>query len=86
MDKLMSFINSNPAIYGMNVFYSTPSIYVDAVHAANLTWTVKTEDFFPYAGLLKLPNGVNITRRASCVLDWVFYKQSSTEGIRENKE
>lgn len=33
----------------VNVFYSTPSRYLDAVHQANLTWSVKTDDFFPYA-------------------------------------
>ncbi len=28
-------------------------VYVAAVHAANVTdWTVKTDDFFPYAGML----------------------------------
>ena len=29
--------------------YSTPSIYLDALHAAGETWSVKTDDFFPYA-------------------------------------
>ena len=33
----------------MNAFYSTPSIYLDALHKANLTWELKTDDFFPYA-------------------------------------
>ena len=33
----------------VKVFYSTPTHYVEAVHAANLTWEVKTDDFFPYA-------------------------------------
>jgi len=33
----------------VNIFYSTPSRYVDAIHQANLTWEVKTDDFFPYA-------------------------------------
>ena len=46
----MSYINSNQDVYGMNLIYSTPSIYIDAVHNANLTWSVKTQDFFPYAG------------------------------------
>ena len=31
------------------MFYSTPSRYTDAVHKANLTWSVKLDDFFPYA-------------------------------------
>jgi hypothetical protein len=44
LDKLIAAVNADGRV---NVFYSTPSFYVDAVHAANLTWTVKTDDFFP---------------------------------------
>jgi lysosomal alpha-mannosidase len=33
----------------VNVFYSTPSCYVKAVHDASQTWTTKQDDFFPYA-------------------------------------
>lgn len=33
----------------MNVFYSTPSRYLKALHDAKKTWEVKTDDFFPYA-------------------------------------
>ena len=29
--------------------YSTPSRYLEAVNKADLSWTVKTDDFFPYA-------------------------------------
>ena len=49
MDKLISYINSNPE-YDLNVFYSTPSIYLKALNEGNHTWTVKTDDFFPYSG------------------------------------
>ncbi len=38
LDKLIAAVNADGRV---NVFYSTPSEYVDAVHAANLTWTVK---------------------------------------------
>jgi hypothetical protein len=38
LDKLITAVNADGRV---NVFYSTPSEYVDAVHAANLTWTVK---------------------------------------------
>ncbi len=31
------------------MFYSTPTRYIDAVYEADLEWTVKTDDFFPYA-------------------------------------
>ncbi|KAI7740716.1 hypothetical protein M8C21_023527, partial [Ambrosia artemisiifolia] len=33
----------------VNALYSTPSIYTDAKYAANETWPLKTDDFFPYA-------------------------------------
>ena len=32
-----------------NVFYSTPTRYLEALNSLNLTWQVKTDDFFPYA-------------------------------------
>lgn len=33
----------------MNLFYSTPSCYLKALHDANITWPTKTDDFFPYS-------------------------------------
>lgn len=33
----------------VNAFYSTPTMYLDALHKANKTWELKTDDFFPYA-------------------------------------
>lgn len=33
----------------VNVLYSTPSCYVKAVNEANMTYTSKEDDFFPYA-------------------------------------
>lgn len=32
-----------------NFFYSTPSCYLKSLHDANLTWSTKTDDFFPYS-------------------------------------
>ncbi|EGC32455.1 hypothetical protein DICPUDRAFT_49593 [Dictyostelium purpureum] len=49
IDKLIEHINASPEKYGLNLIYSTPSIYIDAVNKAGLTWNVKTDDFFPYA-------------------------------------
>ncbi|XP_068639714.1 alpha-mannosidase isoform X2 [Aristolochia californica] len=46
MDKLIHYVNKDGRV---NAFYSTPSMYADAKHAANETWPLKTEDFFPYA-------------------------------------
>ncbi|XP_062143909.1 alpha-mannosidase isoform X3 [Alnus glutinosa] len=33
----------------VNALYSTPSIYTDAKNAANQSWPLKTDDYFPYA-------------------------------------
>eukprot|EP01116_Phalansterium_solitarium_P019911 TRINITY_DN5728_c0_g2_i1.p1 TRINITY_DN5728_c0_g2~~TRINITY_DN5728_c0_g2_i1.p1 ORF type:complete len:1012 (-),score=366.51 TRINITY_DN5728_c0_g2_i1:80-3115(-) len=49
MDKLMAYLNANQATYKLNVFYSTPSIYIDMVNADGQSYPLKTDDFFPYA-------------------------------------
>ncbi|KAI0491394.1 hypothetical protein KFK09_025654 [Dendrobium nobile] len=46
MDKFIHYVNKDGRV---NALYSTPSLYTDAKHAANETWTLKTDDFFPYA-------------------------------------
>jgi len=46
LDKIIHYANLDGRI---NVFYSTPTIYTNAKHAANLTWSVKNDDYFPYA-------------------------------------
>ena len=46
MDKLMKYVNKNSRV---NAFYSTPSKFTKALYDAKLTWSVKTDDFFPYA-------------------------------------
>lgn len=46
LDELIDLVNADGKI---NMFYSTPSAYVDAKNAENITWSVKTDDFFPYA-------------------------------------
>ncbi|KAB7502024.1 Lysosomal alpha-mannosidase [Armadillidium nasatum] len=33
----------------VNLVYSTPSCYVDALHNENIKWPTKTDDFFPYS-------------------------------------
>ncbi|XP_011498322.1 PREDICTED: lysosomal alpha-mannosidase [Ceratosolen solmsi marchali] len=48
MDKLIRYINEINGT-NFNAFYSTPSCYTKAVNEANLTWSSKTDDFFPYA-------------------------------------
>eukprot|EP01119_Soliformovum_irregulare_P005383 TRINITY_DN1714_c0_g1_i1.p1 TRINITY_DN1714_c0_g1~~TRINITY_DN1714_c0_g1_i1.p1 ORF type:complete len:977 (+),score=300.90 TRINITY_DN1714_c0_g1_i1:52-2982(+) len=49
MDRLIDYLNANSDVYNLNVFYSTPTTYMEAVHAAGHTWEVKTGDFLPYA-------------------------------------
>ncbi|KAK7360218.1 hypothetical protein VNO77_02200 [Canavalia gladiata] len=46
MDKLIHYVNKDGRV---NALYSTPSIYTNAKNAANQTWPLKTDDYFPYA-------------------------------------
>ncbi|KAL0350287.1 UNVERIFIED_CONTAM: Alpha-mannosidase, partial [Sesamum radiatum] len=46
MDKLIHYVNKDGRI---NALYSTPSMYTDAKYAANETWPLKLDDYFPYA-------------------------------------
>ncbi|CAD7699264.1 unnamed protein product [Ostreobium quekettii] len=46
IDKLIHYVNKDGRI---RVQYSTPTEYVEEKHSEDLTWTVKTDDFFPYA-------------------------------------
>lgn len=46
MDKLIHYVNLDGRV---NALYSTPSVYLDAKYAADQSWPLKTEDYFPYA-------------------------------------
>ncbi|GBG61654.1 hypothetical protein CBR_g23169 [Chara braunii] len=46
LDKLIHYVNLDGRV---NVFYSSPSSYVDAKNAANVSWPLKTDDYFPHA-------------------------------------
>ncbi|XP_076940855.1 alpha-mannosidase At3g26720-like [Bidens hawaiensis] len=46
IDKFIHYVNLDGRV---NALYSTPSIYTDAKYAADETWPLKTDDFFPYA-------------------------------------
>ncbi|XP_053988963.1 lysosomal alpha-mannosidase isoform X2 [Hylaeus volcanicus] len=46
MDKLIRYVREETS--NVNILYSTPSCYLKAVHDANLNWSTKTDDFFPY--------------------------------------
>ena len=47
LDLLMKYVNEKNS--DLNVFYSTPTCYLKALNDANLTWSTKTDDFFPYS-------------------------------------
>ncbi|KAJ8675630.1 hypothetical protein QAD02_011416 [Eretmocerus hayati] len=48
MDKLIRYVNERNGT-NFKAFYSTPSCYLKSLNEHNLTWPVKTDDFFPYA-------------------------------------
>jgi len=50
LDKLIKHVNARQENGSLvNLFYSTPSCYLQETHKANLSWSVKSDDFFPYA-------------------------------------
>ncbi|XP_048377727.1 lysosomal alpha-mannosidase isoform X2 [Stegostoma tigrinum] len=50
LDKLIKYVNAAQKTgNNVNVLYSTPSCYLYQLNRANLTWSVKSDDFFPYA-------------------------------------
>ena len=46
-DNLIKYFNSH--ITDMTLMYSTPSEYLDAIKAQDLTWPTRYDDMFPYA-------------------------------------
>ncbi|XP_045211314.1 lysosomal alpha-mannosidase-like [Mercenaria mercenaria] len=52
LDELIRLINmrqSEDPNFKINALYSTPSCYLYQLHRSNRTWSVKKDDFFPYA-------------------------------------
>ncbi|XP_021563703.1 LOW QUALITY PROTEIN: lysosomal alpha-mannosidase [Carlito syrichta] len=50
LDKLIRLVNAQQANGSrVHVLYSTPACYLWELNKANLTWSVKSDDFFPYA-------------------------------------
>jgi hypothetical protein len=49
LDKLLTFMQNNASYSDLNLMYSTPSMYLSYVNAAQPALTVKTDDFFPYS-------------------------------------
>jgi len=48
-DCLIRHVNEISNETGVVAVYSTPSCYLQALHASNLKWPTKSDDFFPYA-------------------------------------
>ncbi|CAK9820569.1 Lysosomal alpha-mannosidase [Anthophora plagiata] len=48
LDKLIRYTREKKGSE-VNIFYSTPSCYLKAVHEAGMQWSTKEDDFFPYA-------------------------------------
>jgi len=49
LDRLINYVNVNTSTHGVNAFYSHPSAYVASkLGASSLSWSVKTDDYFPY--------------------------------------
>lgn len=46
MDKLVHYVNKDGRV---NALYSTPSHYAAAKRASNISYALKTDDFFPYS-------------------------------------
>jgi len=50
LDKLIKYTRGKSVLgHKLNVVYSTPSCYVDALHATGTSWPTKKDDFFPYS-------------------------------------
>ena len=47
LDKIIKYVNEH--YDDVNLFYSTPYEYVDALHKSNIKWPVKYDDLFPYS-------------------------------------
>ncbi|KAG0431492.1 hypothetical protein HPB47_021721, partial [Ixodes persulcatus] len=45
----MAYVREQSSATKVNLLYSTPSCYLKSLYEANMTWSVKHDDFFPYA-------------------------------------
>ncbi|KAG2502497.1 hypothetical protein JM18_009886, partial [Phytophthora kernoviae] len=91
MDKLIHYVNQDDRL---NVLYSNLSYYTDMKRAEGLTWSVKTDDFMPYASadheywsgfftsrptLKRFARVANILLQQVRQLDAVYQSHHSTE-------
>ena len=49
LDKLIHYTNLGTATHGVNLLYSSPATYTDAKLKQDISWSLKTDDFMPYA-------------------------------------
>lgn len=50
IDKMIKYVNQRQSNgSNVNIFYSTTACYLYSLNKENTTWTVKNDDFFPYA-------------------------------------
>ncbi|XP_058862975.1 lysosomal alpha-mannosidase [Acipenser ruthenus] len=49
LDKLIHHVNLQTSETNVHALYSTPSCYLKELHNANISWSMKYDDFFPYA-------------------------------------
>ena len=48
IDRLIDYIEKHSE-WGVKIFYSTPSEYINSINKLNIEYDVKTDDFMPYA-------------------------------------
>ena len=49
MDQLINYINDHPELFNMQIQYSTPHDYLNAIHEFNALYPENFYDFMPYA-------------------------------------
>jgi alpha-mannosidase len=79
LDKLIHYVNKDGRV---NVFYSTPENYFDQKRASNISFPVKTDDFFPYSDFWHAYWGGYFTSRPS-QKHYVFRMQALLQSARQ---
>ena len=47
IDKLLKYFDEHPE-FNMDLFYSTPDEYINAINKEDVNWPINEYDFFPY--------------------------------------
>ncbi|XP_077862730.1 LOW QUALITY PROTEIN: lysosomal alpha-mannosidase-like [Saccoglossus kowalevskii] len=64
MDKLLKYVNMKENETNVHVLYSSPACYLYALNQADVTWSSKTDDFFPYGSPFNYWTGFYTSRPA----------------------